>query len=74
LLFRGDQTATQERAQLFNRAAQELTITARTMWLPGAGRVKKSPRWWFSWVTWLADKDGPPVNRRIARGDLAPAG
>jgi hypothetical protein len=39
------QANTQERAADFNRAAYELTITARTKWIPGSG---VSPRWWFT--------------------------
>jgi hypothetical protein len=57
------------RIEVFNRAAYELTITARTKWISGS---EKSPRWWFTWIAWLAGKEGPPVNRRIARADLAP--
>jgi hypothetical protein len=53
---------------MFNRAAYEVTVTARTRWIAGSD---ESPRWWFAWVTWLAGKEGPPVNRRIDRADLA---
>jgi hypothetical protein len=70
LLYRADNLNTQERIEVFNRAAHELTITARTRWLP-VNRGDDSPRWWFSWVTWLAGKEGPPVHRRINRADLA---
>jgi hypothetical protein len=54
-----------------NRAAHELTITARVKWIPGSGGSAKSPRWWFTWITWLANTKGPPVNQRINRADLA---
>jgi hypothetical protein len=72
LLYRADKANTQERIEAFNRAAYELTITARTKWIPGNGSTEKSPRWWFSWITWLAGKNGPPVNRRINRAELDP--
>jgi hypothetical protein len=71
LLYRADKANTQERIEVFNRAAHELTITARTKWVPGSGGSERSPRWWFIWIIWLADKEGPPVNRRINRADLA---
>jgi hypothetical protein len=71
LLYRADKANTQERIEVFNRAAHELTITARTKWLPGTRGDEKSPRWWFTWITWLADMEGPPVNRRINRAHLA---
>jgi hypothetical protein len=71
LLYRADKANTQERIEVFNRASHELTITARTKWVPGNGGEERSPRWWFTWITWLADKDGPPVHRRINRADLA---
>jgi hypothetical protein len=70
LLYRGDKANTQERIDVFNRAAHELSITARTTWIPGSGGLKKSPRWWFTWITWLAGREGPPVNRRINRANL----
>jgi hypothetical protein len=73
LLFRADKANTQERAADFNRAAHELTITARTIWIPPADQKKAGPRWWFVWITWLAGRNGPPVNRRINRADLGPA-
>jgi hypothetical protein len=72
LLYRADKANTQDRIEVFNRAACELTITARTKWVPGSGGSEKSPRWWFTWIAWLAGKEGPPVNRRIKRADLAP--
>jgi hypothetical protein len=72
LLYRADKANTQERIEVLNRAAHELTITARTKWLPGSGGSEKSPRWWFTWITWLAGRKGPPVNRRINRADLVP--
>jgi hypothetical protein len=68
LLYRADKANTQERTDVLNRAAFEATVTARTRWLPGDG---ESPRWWFVWIVWLAGKEGPPVNRRINRADLA---
>jgi hypothetical protein len=71
LLFRADKANTQERIEVLNRAAFELSITARTKWLPGSGGEEKSPRWWFVWMVWLAGQDGPPVHRRINRADLA---
>jgi hypothetical protein len=71
LLYRGDKANTQERIQVFNRAVHELTVTARTMWIPGSGGSEKNPRWWFAWITWLAGREGPPVNRRINRAHLA---
>src|SRR5262249_54716064 len=72
LLYRADKANTQERIDVFNRASYELTITARTKWIPGSGGSEKSPRWWFTWITWIAGKEGPPVNRRINRADFAP--
>jgi hypothetical protein len=72
LLHRADKANTQERTADFNRAVHELTVTARTRWIPGSGGSEKSPRWWFVWITWLAGREGPPVNRRINRADLAP--
>jgi hypothetical protein len=72
LLYRADKASTQDRIEMFNRAAHELTVTARTKWIPGSGGSEKSPRWWFTWITWLAGRDGPPVNRRINRADLRP--
>jgi hypothetical protein len=67
LLYRADKVNTQDRISVINRAAFEVTVTARTTWIPGS---KESPRWWFGWIVWLAGKAGPPVNRRINRADL----
>jgi hypothetical protein len=69
LLFRADKANTQERVGVLNRAAYELTCTGRTKWLP-ASNGEKNPRWWFSWIIWIAGRDGPPVNRRINRAAL----
>jgi hypothetical protein len=41
LLYRADKANTQDRIEVFNRAAYEVTVTARTRWLPGPG---ESPR------------------------------
>jgi hypothetical protein len=70
LLYRGDKANTQERIEVFNRAAHELSITARTTWIPGSDGSEKSPRWWFVWIVWLAGREGPPIHRRINRSDL----
>jgi hypothetical protein len=59
-LYRADKANTQERIEDFNCAAHELTITARTKWVPSSDGTEKSPRWWFSWVTWLADQGARP--------------
>jgi hypothetical protein len=67
LLYRGDKANTQERTEVFNRASYEVTVTARTTWIPGKG---KSPRWWFSWIVWLAGGNGPPVTHRLNRTEL----
>jgi hypothetical protein len=72
LLYRADKANTQDRNEVFNRACHELTVTARTKWIPGSGGTEKSPRWWFVWIVWLAGKEGPPVNRRINRAGLVP--
>ena len=66
LLYRAD-----EWIEVFNRAAHELTITARTKRIPGTGGSSRSPRWRLTWITWLAGEEGPPVNRATNRGDLA---
>ena len=71
LLYRADKANTQERTTVFNRASHELSCTGRSVWIPGTGGEEKSPRWWFVWTTWLADREGPPVHRRINRADLA---
>jgi hypothetical protein len=71
LLFRGDKAASQGRAEILNRAAYEIVVTARTSWVLGTGGSKKSPRWWFVWVVWLPDRNELPVHRRINRADLA---
>jgi hypothetical protein len=73
LLYRADKANTQERIEAFNRANHELTVTARTKWIPGSGGSERNPRWWFTWITWIAGKDGPPVNRRINRANLETA-
>jgi hypothetical protein len=67
-LFRADKANSQNRVALLNRAAYELTVTARTMWINDT--EGKNPRWWFYWITWVAGKNGPPVHRRINRDDL----
>jgi hypothetical protein len=67
LLFRADKANTQERTGVLNRAAHELIVTARTRWVPGTG---ETPRWWFSWIVWIAGREGPPIVRRINRADL----
>jgi hypothetical protein len=72
LLYRADKANTQERIEVFNRASYELTVTARSKWLPGTRGDEKSPRWWFTWITWLGGRQGPPVNRRINRAHLSP--
>jgi hypothetical protein len=73
LLYRADKANTQERTDVFNRANHELTVTARTKWIPRSDGSEESPRWWFTWVSWIAGKDGPPVNRRINRADIGTA-
>jgi hypothetical protein len=67
LLLRGDHAAAQGRGGHLNRAVHEVMVTARTTWIPGS---TESPRWWFHWVVWLADRTGPPVVRRVNRADL----
>jgi hypothetical protein len=69
----GNFQAAGSRIDAFNRASHELTVTARTKWIPGSDGSEESPRWWFTWVSWIAGKDGPPVNRRINRAGLETA-
>jgi hypothetical protein len=67
LLQRADHAGTDGRADAFNRAAYEYTCSWRARLLPG---TKGNGRWWFTWFVWVAGQSGPPINRRIQRGDL----
>lgn len=70
LLFRADKANTQERTAVLNRACHELCITARTRWV-AKSVDDETPRWWFSWIAWVAGREGPPTIRRVDRSDVS---
>jgi hypothetical protein len=67
LLQRADAGGTDGRAEIFNRAAAEITCCWRPRWIPG---TTGNGRWWFSWFVWLPDHSGPPVTHRIRRRQI----
>jgi hypothetical protein len=67
LLQRADASGTDGRADIFNRATWEIICCCRPLWIPG---TKGGGRWWSQWFVWLAGQSGPPISRRIRRGDL----
>jgi hypothetical protein len=67
LLVRPDFAGTDGRVDMFNRAALEFTCCWRPVWIPG---TTTSGRWWAQWFAWLANREDPPVNRRLREAEL----
>jgi hypothetical protein len=67
LLQRADASGTDSRAEVFNRAAYEITCCWRPLWIPG---TKGGGRWWSQWFVWLPGQPGPTISRHVRRRDL----
>jgi hypothetical protein len=64
LLLRHDAFMAAGRVDALNRASHVLGCNWRARWIPLS---TASPRWAFSWVTWRADRCGPPITLRVTQ-------